>query len=208
MRRLALPIVILAALLGFGFRTDPNDITIRAYPTIVSLSQDQRVIVSGELLPPRADEYVAVEGKECGVPGAFFRSLWGASTNQGGGWEAEFYVRTKTVLHAVSGKDVSSELTVQARAPVFLAPTAGKPGRYRLATWGGAVSLAGRRVRIERFDRGTSTWKLVKTIVVEADQTNEAFRIAVPKGTTIRAVLPRSQSGPCYLAGYSKLLQT
>ena len=34
------------------------------------------------------------------------------------------------------------------------------------------------------------------------------LRFKVPKGTTIRAVLPRSQAGACYLAGYSKLIRT
>jgi hypothetical protein len=34
------------------------------------------------------------------------------------------------------------------------------------------------------------------------------LRFRVPKGTTICAVLPRSQAGACYLAGYSKLLRT
>jgi hypothetical protein len=154
------------------------------------------------------NEYVAVQGKECGIPGAFFRSLWGASTNEGGGWEARFFLRTKTVLRAVSGNDVSPTLTIQVRAPVYLAPMPGRPGRFRLATWGGAVSLAGKRVRIERFDRTARKWKVVRTLVVDVDQTNEAFRIAVPKGTTVRAHLPLSQTKPCYLAGYSMLIRT
>lgn len=34
------------------------------------------------------------------------------------------------------------------------------------------------------------------------------LKFKVPKGTTIRAVMPRSQAGECYLAGYSKLLRT
>jgi hypothetical protein len=33
------------------------------------------------------------------------------------------------------------------------------------------------------------------------------FRAAVPKGTLIQAVLPRSQAPPCYLAGYSNLVR-
>ncbi len=33
------------------------------------------------------------------------------------------------------------------------------------------------------------------------------FRIAVPKGTTLRAVLPLQAAKPCYLAGYSKLVR-
>ena len=77
----------------------------RAPPSFVPTSSRQRVgVISGEA----EGEYVAVQGKECGVPGAFFRSLGGASTNEVGGWEARFFVRTKTQLRAAWGKDVSS----------------------------------------------------------------------------------------------------
>jgi hypothetical protein len=200
-------VVLSAAVVAVGFRSDADDITIRAYPTITRL--DQLIIVSGELLPAKANEYVAVQGKECGVPGAFYRSLWGASTNEGGGWEAEFFVRTKTVLRAVSGSEVSRDLTVQVRAPVYLIPMHGKPvGRFRVAAWGGGVSLGGKRVTIERFDRASSKWRAVRTVVLDATGNYRGFRIAVPKRTTVRAVLPLSQTKPCYLAGYSKLVRT
>ena len=37
----------------------------------------------------------------------------------------------------------------------------------------------------------------------------EAFiKVDVPKGTTLRAVLPLSQAKPCYLSGYSKPVRT
>jgi hypothetical protein len=207
MRRFTLIALVLAGVLGLGFRADSDDISIRAYPTILTF--EQRVIVSGEKLPAKGEEYVAVQGKECGVPGAFFRSLWGASTNEGGGWEAEFYVRTKTVLRAVSGKDVSPELTVQVRVPLYLAPSQGKPGRFRLAVaWGTTTPFRGRRVVIERFDRATRTWRAVRSLVVNDTRTIDGFRIAVPKGTTVRAHMPAAQAKPCYLAGYSKLIRT
>lgn len=197
----------MAGLLGLGFKADTDDITIHAYPGVLTF--DQRVIVSGVLTPARADEYVAVQGKECGVPGAFYRSLWGASTNEGGGWEAEFYVRTKTVLRAVSGKDVSPELTVQVRVPIHLGPLPGKPGRFRIAVaWGAVVPMRGKRVVIERLDPGTRTWRAVRSFVIPDNRTIEGFRLAVPKGTTVRAAVPLSQAKPCYLAGYSKLIRT
>ncbi len=53
----------------------------------------------------------------------------------------------------------------------------------------------------------------MQTVVVRADSYGEFaekdhFKIAVPKGTTLRAVLPLAQAKPCYLAGYSKLIRT
>jgi hypothetical protein len=199
---------LLLASLGLGFGADQDDITIRTYPSIVNW--DQRVIVSGIVTPAKANESVTVQGKECGVPGVFFRSLWGASTNEGGGWEAEFYVRTKTVLRAVSGSDVSPDLTVRVRAAVYLAPMPGKRGRFRV--WvGGVVRLVGKRVVIERFETATRKWRAVQSIVLDerfGAGYKEGFRIAVPKETTVRALLPLSQAKPCYLAGYSKLVRT
>jgi hypothetical protein len=35
-----------------------------------------------------------------------------------------------------------------------------------------------------------------------------SFRASIPRRTLIRAVFPRSQARPCYLAGYSNLLRT
>ena len=36
----------------------------------------------------------------------------------------------------------------------------------------------------------------------------ESFHPDVPKGTTLRAVLPLAAAKPCYLGGYSKLIRT
>lgn len=208
MRRWAGAVIVLcAAALAVGFRADSEDISISAYPSINTV--DQHVIVLGQVIPARADAYVAVQGKECGVPGAFFRGLWSASTNEGGSWEVRFFLRTKTVLRAVSGKDVSRELTVQVRAPVYFAPMPGKPGRFRVATWAGnGIILRRKRVDIERFDTSTRKWRTVLSVVTDDTGNKEGFRIPVRKGTTVRAHLPQSQAKPCYLGGYSKLIRT
>jgi hypothetical protein len=200
-------LVLGAAVLSVGFRGNANDITIRAYPTITTFVKNL-IVVSGELLPAKANKPVTVQGKECGVPGAFFRGLLSATTDEGGGWEANLSINTKTVIRAVSGSDVSRDLTVQIRAPVGLAPMPGKPsGRFRVGV-GGVVPRGGKRVTIERFDRASSRWHTVRTIVLDATGAKKGFRLAVPKGTTVRAVLPLSQAKPCYLAGYSRLVRT
>jgi hypothetical protein len=182
------------------------DITIRAFPTITRF--DELVIVSGALLSAKANESVTVQGKACGVPGAFFQGLSNATTNEGGGWEASLSLNTKTVLRAVSGSDVSRNLTVQVRAPISLAPMPCKPsGRFRIAV-GGVVPLGGKRVTVERFDPASGRRRPVRTVVLDASGKKEGFRIAVPNGETVRAVLPQSQAKPCYLAGYSRLVRT
>ena len=130
-----------------------------------------------------------------------------ASTNEGGGWEAELSLNTKTVLRAVSGQQVSPELTVRVRVPIFLAPQPGKPGRFRLGV-GGVVPFRGKRAVIQRFDPAARTWRTVRSFVLPGTGTIDDFRLPVPKGTTVRAHVPASQAKPCYLAGYSKLIRT
>jgi hypothetical protein len=72
-------------------------------------------------------------------------------------------------------------------------------------------------VLIQRFQRRLGGWKLVRTVVLTESGghpgSGEAvsfaeFRARIPSGSLLRAVLPRSAARPCYLAGYSKLLQT
>ena len=73
-------------------------------------------------------------------------------------------------------------------------------------------SVDGKKATIERFT--PTGWKKLQTVVLEATHgyaqyaEKKKLRFKVPKGTTIRAVLPRSQAGACYLAGYSKLVRT
>jgi len=208
-KRFAIPVVVLAAGLGLGFRADSDAISIRAYPSIVKYNQ--RVIVSGVVDGARPNESVTVQGKECGVPGAFFRGLWGASTTEGGAYDAEFYLRTTSTLRAVSGSEISPELTVRARVGVGLAPVPGRRGLFRVWVDSLIVPFTGKRVVIERYDPGTRKWRDVRTLVLRSGRflaERVGFRIPVPKGTTVRAHLPLSQAKPCYLAGYSKLIRT
>ena len=61
--------------------------------------------VLGEISTGADGEYVVVKGKECGIPGAFFRALGGATTLPGGRYEASVPIRTKTTLRAEWGDD-------------------------------------------------------------------------------------------------------
>jgi hypothetical protein len=70
----------------------------------------------------------------------------------------------------------------------------------------------GKRATIQRHT--PTGWKKLQIVVVKSDDgfaqygEKKKLRFKVPRGTTIRAVLPRSQAGACYLAGYSRLIRT
>jgi hypothetical protein len=74
-----------------------------------------------------------------------------------------------------------------------------------------------KRVSLQRFDSKRRVWREVRKIRLTETGAppgvgwiwtgSEKVRVQVPKGTTMRAVLPLSQTKPCYLAGYSNLLR-
>jgi hypothetical protein len=75
-------------------------------------------------------------------------------------------------------------------------------------------------MRIDRFDRARGAWVTVKRVLItetEGDDqgggmsdiasTTGLFRINVPKGTNLRAVLPTEVGRPCYVAGFSAIVR-
>jgi hypothetical protein len=172
-------------------------------------SSEYGVGVLGQISGGAEGEYVVVKGKECGIPGAFFRGLGGATTAAGGTYEASVPVRTKTTLRA-EWKDASST-TVVVNKRAFISLTKEEDG-FRVAVSSETGSVDGKRATIERLT--PNGWTRLQTVVLKAQDgyvqygEKKKLRFRVPKGTTIRAVLPRSQAGACYLAGYSKLIRT
>jgi hypothetical protein len=180
-------------------------ITMTAYPTRVT-SFDP-VVLAGTVDGAAEGDLVTVEGKECGVPGSVYRALTGTQAGAGGAWRAEFRPRTKTRLRATWKDSVSNEVTVQMRALVTLVP---RPGTKLRITVFGISSAPTRKVTLERLDTRTRSWRTVRVVKVPSrgGYAEAVVRVKVPKGTTLRAVLPLSQAKPCYLPGYSKAIRT
>ena len=151
---------------------------------------------------------MTVTGKECGIPGAFFRALGGGTTLAGGRYEVSVPIRTKTTLRAEWKEAKSATVVVTPRAYVSLTK---ERGGYEVGLASEAIQVDGKRIRVERLT--PTGWKLLQTVVVKTGAyggwaEKDGLRFKVPKGTTLRAVLPRVQTGPCLLAGYSKLIRT
>ena len=59
------------------------------------------------------------------------------------------------------------------------------------------------------IQRRTGSWKKVRTVVLSGgSRFGTPFKLSVPKGSQLRAVLPKSQAKPCFLAGVSPTIRT
>ncbi len=191
----------------------PAAVTIAVRPTIYGPSRP--LTVYGSVTNGKADEKVTVQFKQCGLYPTQFRDHAEVATLEGGGWSIDTGVAANGVFRAVTAGDVSNEVQVLKRADVRLSPT--RSGRYRAYVVERA-SFWRKRVLIQRFDRGRGKWLKVKTLVLVDSSaapgstfvwsSTEKFKLNVPKGTTIQAVLPLDQAKPCHIAGYSNLLRT
>jgi hypothetical protein len=191
----------------------PAAITIAVRPTIQGRAEP--LVVSGSVTSGKKDETVTVQFKQCGLYPVQFRDHFEVKTEDGGGWSVATAVSTNGVFRAVWGGETSNEVPVQKRADVRLAPA--PPKRYEVQVVEQA-SFWRKRILIQRFDKRTRKWVVAKTLRLENSgaapgsvyvwSTTDEFAVPVPKGTTIRAVLPLAQAKPCHIGGYSNLLVT
>jgi hypothetical protein len=188
-------------------------VTIAARPSI--LRSGERATLFGTVDNGKADELVRVQAKDCGQ--RFFRDVASATTREGGGWSTELSPGINTTLRAVWNETASAPISVRQRPVVVLRRLPNVARRFEV--WVSARnSFWRKRVLIQRLDRRLGRWLAVKSVVLTETgtsapgygfaQTSAKFGAAVPRGALMRAVLPRSQARPCYLAGYSNLLPT
>lgn len=202
-----------------------NAVTLVVQPTIVR-SMSQRMLIYGSVSSGGAGKKVTIQFKACGSSPPGFRDLLETTTRAGGGFSfAElqpFTMGVSGVFRAVSGDDVSDEVSVQQLAGVFLPYP--RNGRFRAGVQA-TVSLWRRHVLLQRLDRARGTWITMRRLVLTDQQAplsgpglpstprptlflTERFRPAVKRGTMIRVVFPLSQARPCYLAGVSEVRRT
>jgi hypothetical protein len=211
MRRLALPVAAVGAVLGLGLGgTVADTISIGARPLIAGAGD--RVVVSGAHSSGRADVDVTLEAQYCDE--TTWREVSATHTDPGGAWYLEYVPLITQVIRAKGGGATSAEIKVQTRPTVSLGQR--PPGMF-FVNVNSQRSFWRKSVSIQRFDRQKRVWREVRKVQLTETGAppgvgwvwtgSEKVRVKVPKGTTLRAVLPLSQTRPCYLAGYSNLLR-
>jgi hypothetical protein len=177
----------------------------------LDLARDRRLTLYGTT-GGGAKEIVTLEARDCGQAG--YQKVADVETVFGGSWSWEFFYPGITAdVRAVWRGRRSAPVTLRDRAFVELRPRGG--GSYVVGVRA-KFPFVGRRVELQRLRPGGGGWTTLRTARLQRSgappgttyvYSTTRVRLAAPAGSLIRAVFPRSQAAPCYLAGYSNLLR-
>ena len=199
---------VACATLGLGFAGGATDVTIAVRNSV--LRWGEQATLSGAVSSPKAEEKVVIEVKECGQPS--FRALAWAYTQAGGSWSLDMGARVTSQYRALWGGEKSAGVSVQQRPSVQVIL---RPGARSEVSVGAIYPFAGKRVSLQVFDRNRRVWKHVQSVKLTEYGaggiyvwSSGRFRSKLPRDAQARGVFSLAQAKPCYLAGYSPIIQT
>jgi hypothetical protein len=208
MRRMRWALAALVAAAATPALAGSSDVTITVRNSI--LRWGEQATLAGAISAPKPEEKVVVEVKECGQPS--FRAIAWAYTHEGGGWSLDMGARVSSQFRAAWGDERSAAVAVQQRPSVNVIL---RPGARSEVSVGAIYPFAGKRVSLQVFSRSSRTWKHVQSVKLTEYGaggiyvwSSGRFRSKLPKNAQVRGVFSLSQAKPCYLAGYSGIVQT
>jgi hypothetical protein len=208
MRILATFTVIAAALvLPVVAVTAPPTLTLAASP--LSVAYGKTTTLTGRTSSQRAGEDVDVQAQECGT--TVFRRVASVATTTAGAFT---YVAkpNKNTAYRVRLRGATSP-TVQIKVAPVLRLRKIRLGRYSFAVTA-ADSFVGKYVVFQRLRSGRwvslkrVTLKTVRTTTAPTQVSSATLRIRMRARLRIRAVLPQSQAGTCYVATKSLTIRS
>jgi hypothetical protein len=180
----------------------PDTLTLFADPQDVIYSS--KVNLTGELSSKKAGVDVAVMAKPCGRTAA--TKVATVQTTANGEYSTDLRPGRNTIYTTQVGTTTSPEASIKVRPRLRLGRVAAH--RYSLRVFA-AQSFAGRFATLQRL-KG-NRWVSVKRVFLQKNSTNilptvissAPFRWNSRTRPRIRAILPQSQAGSCYLSGIS-----
>lgn len=182
-------------------------VTIFARPVVVAWAQPATVFGAAAGAGPQ--DVVLVQVRECGS--SAFRTYAEAHVNAGGGWSMPVGTSVTSTFRAVWRRNQSPPVTIRQGASISLARS--RSGGPFVVSAISKRSLWRRQVEIQR--RSGSAWRTMRKVrltdsvkstgLVSASEAR--FRLAVPTGTVLRAVLPLAEANPCYVRSVSKVVR-
>jgi hypothetical protein len=211
-------VALLSAALGLalaaGAVAAQPAITLTADPKLISIATGDAsaVVLSGSVAGADAGEDLVFEAKLCGY--SSYIPVHRAKTGRGGVFHERLAPVIRTTYRVRAGRSVSAPVTVQTRPAIRFEQLAARS----FNVWTIAMQFfRGARGRMERFDRASGKWVLVRRVTLQRGNappgagwaySEATFTARVRKGTLVRFVLPRNEVRPCYLAGYSVIFNT
>ena len=182
-------------------------ITIFVRPTVVGWTESAQLY--GAAPGASHDDVVRVEVRECGS--TFFRTFVELHPSSGGGWSTPAGSAITATYRARWRGRTSTTVTIRQRANVALERR--RSGSGFVVAVVATRSFWRRQVLLQRRTR--SGWQTLRRLVL-ADSVQSSgvvsasqatFRLSVPRGTVLRALLPASQAAPCYVESVSKTVR-
>jgi hypothetical protein len=203
-RRAVVTGVVFAAAIASTAAAAPDaDVTLTARPTVARWFQP--IELSGRISSTRAGERVAIEVKPCGQ--SAFTAVTSTTTHDDGTWGSGLVARANSLVRATWKDETSVAVRLWQRPGVVLTQLTAT--RFRVTVTANRY-LAGRKVLLQRYERRLVRWTQIRSAVLAESgggQSTATLQARVGDDTLVRAVLPRSEARPCYLAGYSNMLR-
>jgi hypothetical protein len=182
--------------------------TIFVRPTVIGWAES--ALLYGTAPGASHADVVTIQVRECGS--AAFRTFVELHPSSGGGWSTPAGAAVTAAYRATFRGRTSATVTVRQRADVRL--------ERRRSGSGFLVSVIARRsfwrkqVVIQRRQGGR--WQDLRRVVLTdsvsstgtVSASQATVRLAVPRGTVLRAFLPETQARPCYAASTSRAVRT
>jgi phosphodiesterase/alkaline phosphatase D-like protein len=178
-----------------SFRTPAAGVTLNQPAALTTFGR--AVTLSGTVAGGQSGVSVTVLAQAFGDPS--FRTIATVRSGAGGGWIYTARPTIRTAYQASANGATSRTVTVAVRPAVSIGA-----GRLRISTHVSAgSSLAGHYVQLQRLSG--ARWVTVRRARLSSSA-SATFRAAVlPRGrSTIRIAMSVNQSGPGYLAGFSR----
>ena len=198
---------------GNAFR---GTVTVTGARTSVSISAARATTtylvplnLSGVISSLAANESVVVNGQACGKTA--FTRVGAATTTAGGNWTFAVRPTINTTYQARWGRTDSSTVLVKVRPKIRLT----RVGSRFNARVTAAQAFTGKVILFQRYRPVVRRWATLKRVTLAASTTPTAgtfvtparFRAAIRRGWRLRAFLPQTQAGTCYLAAPSNILR-
>ena len=185
----------------------PPSLTLTASPTVVTYGSSSTL--SGTLSTHKSGESIDIQSEECGQPA--FKKLASVTTTTGGAFSYAAKPTIKTAYRAREKGATSPTVTVSVAPLLSLKRLA--LGKFRVSATA-AQSFVGKYVVFQRFRN--SKWVSLKKVTLTTVKTTTAptqvssagFRMRLKARLRVRAILPATQAGTCYLPAKSKVIRS
>lgn len=194
-----------------------GSITVQAGPMAVTLQSSKKILVfggastlSGAVSTAQTNEKVTILAQPCGQNA--FSQVTTLTTTTGGGFSYVTKPTLNTNFQAKWKSATSAAVTVKVRPRIRVTRLAARRFSVKVTA---AIPFAGKYVVFQRYSPVLRRWVAVKRVTLGATSgatplvvTSARFRATVKARLRVRATMPQSQVGACYVAGIGNVIRS